>query len=349
MAALLLGSTFHVESTQACTCSDVFVATSVGFANTHDVGAPVVFIADDWGGDPLLLVDGEQVEVRKTQIVDDALCGGDLVAYAPIVPVGVGAKLSLVDPYREEWVTQISEDRWAELKDNPYFDQEDYRYEYAMVVVEPREIYETDLSVRVSWESWWPQEFSGGGCAANELIPYESRGRAHVEVTQAFGSETRPPEFYVSARVLLPGGDAYQEVGSSYVDDEGRSRGGAAVPLTHADEVPECVFVIVYDHFLEPVFEKDICAEPHSRDSRADANAYETFTARLRELSGDLAMTESELSAGCAYVIHGKGRVPFGGSSMFGFWLALCVGLIVARRTSCRCAPRAQRRSERQP
>lgn len=331
---VLLGLTLPVRTSQACSCGDLFVATSIGAADTHDAGTPVVFLADGGGGDPVLLAFGEELEVRKTEIVNDALCGANVVAYLPVDPVEVGSTLSLVDPEREEWVNQISDDEWAEIRETPYFDRERYRYEYEMQVVEPRPRFEAQLSLRVSWESWWPHEFSGALCAANELLPYESRGIAHVEVEEASGSEIERPEFYVSARVLLPGGEAYQEVGSSDVDDEGRSRASVVVPLTHAGETPECVFVTVYDHFLEPVFEQEICGDPDSRDSWADAHAYETFTAQLRKLHWDPPVVESEASVGCSYAVPGDSRARSVRGSPFALLLALCAGLIAARRWS---------------
>jgi len=331
VAALFVMVGLWSRSAEACSCGVSTAIASWGPGDTHDRGSPILVWDDDPSHHVLSAGDGGELSVVRSEVRDDDFCGGSLYAYQPEETPAVGSTLSVVDVARQSWVDQISEREWAKIYADPDYDPADYRYAYWMKVVEPRPTFETQLQVSVYWDGWWPRPFADSICAAAALIPYDSRGSARVQVGQAYGDLNAPPEFYLAARVTLPGGEVFQTLGKRWVGDV--TQVWTDVPLTRPGDVPECVSVTVYDHLLRPVFEENICAGPDLLDSGADAGAWRKFTADLRALRPALPSEpespEGSLG-GCSFGAASRAAPQFGG----GLWLiALALGF-GARRTA---------------
>lgn len=276
---------FSVDAT-ACKCARSLSLHSSGPGKTHDQGTPVIFTPNDQGTAPQLFAGDRQLDVEVRAIRSDAWCPGSLVGYSPAEKLELSETVRLVDPDEREVVMSFSEEQWEEIRKDPHFDEDRYVYEYPMEVVTPRAVSEVPIRVQVNWHRTYPWPFSEGLCGSysSKLAPYVSQGYADIRVEPSRDTEVRRREFYVSARVALPGGEEYQEVGSSVADEAGDSRSMVSVPLTADDDTPECVFVTVYDHFLEAVFEQEMCEDPELQTPDADASALAHFTATLREL-----------------------------------------------------------------
>lgn len=325
------------SSARACSCRLAFEVVTVvdrvsGLEPVDEVPVvaidrPVILSVDDlvetlefYRGDELLAYEYER-------IVDDSLCGGDLLAVKLLSPVEVGDELSFVSPEVAELAATYEEPpEWSlprRLRLGPAQEAED-----------------SDVSVSVLWTRSWPYEFSGAGCAANELSPHTGYGEGRV-----FASSGSDVEYYVSARVLLPNAQPYQHTGLSrfdvhYNDDREvqKAEGTSAtvhVPLTDPSETPECIQVTVYDHRFTPIFDQEMCPE---EPVLGDAHAWATFSASLVALP-DFPEERDEVSVwggGCS-LARGHTKDPW--------WAMLAVILLWKRRAAL--ASRSREKAER--
>lgn len=191
----------------ACQCNRSLQLSSVGAEQTLEQGTPLLFTTYDDATAPKLYSNGRELKVNVRTIRSDAWCPGSLTAYFPTVELEPQTPILIVDPVVRESVRQIPEERWEEMRSDPHFDETRYVYEYPLKVTLPRPVLNVDLSVQIDWHRAypWPYEDALCGGVSDMLRPYLSQGHLTIRVAPQRDAELQRPEFYVSARVRLPG------------------------------------------------------------------------------------------------------------------------------------------------
>lgn len=262
-------------------------------------------------GDLELYREGEPVAFEAREITSDALCGWDLLALTPSVTQKAGENWSLLSPALKQQA-QEEQEHYGEVIGR------DGELEFSFG--EGQDRLESKLEVTAFWTPRPPEDFEGGLCAANVLLPYKSLGIVNVHVLS-----DDEVAFAATAQVQLPGGEPYQLQSHSrwrfdYEENEAIEKSGSELflqlPLTDEGPLPECIALQLYDQDLNVIFDEMVCP---NGDIESNVSASRSVFARLAPLPEYPEEPSARASSGCS-VIAPPRKSPAG---IFIFGLAL--------------------------